>query len=143
MRSEEAQGTLGGEECQLGTLGLSFAGLQKTCVSKPRRTQVGRALRGVGASIIFSDIDAQDVRRRGDCEGVRLGSGVACIAFHPWRTASVEEAIPLTECRKRVKHRLLSSVVSNGLRRIIVHVIYIYIYIYVSVQGRTGIAGPM
>ena len=83
-------GSLRGKEMLLPDLGKDVTMLQETCIHPARQQSISTALAQVGGTIAFAQIADQDLRTRGQVQGVRLGAGVAIAAFHPWRVCKME-----------------------------------------------------
>ena len=117
-------GTLNGREAALPELHMDIVCCQETCIAPHRQTSVARSLRSLGASVQWGKIRQEDLRLRGRTWGVRLGVGLAIIAFKPWCVKGCSHHFPDTAHDKAVEHRLLSAVVSDGFRSIFIHTAY-------------------
>ena len=121
-------GTLKDKQEMLKNLNIDVFALQETCVPIHRRTATTKAFRACGATITYAHVSEGDVRKRGRREGVRLGSGLSCVAFEPWQVHAVDSTLPNTPERKRCQHRLHTSVVTNGSTYILLHNLYMSPY---------------
>ena len=121
-------GTLKDKQEMLKNLNIDVFALQETCVPVHRRTATTKAFRACGATITYAHVSEGDVRKRGKKEGVRLGSGLSCVAFEPWQVHAVDSTLPNTPERARCQHRLHTSVVTNGSTYILLHNLYMSPY---------------
>ena len=141
-RDEEAQANAhrGGESVRLGTLnvgtlrsreleatklGATILSLQETCIAENIRSSVASTLRAVGASIVYGNIHAKDLRKRKKHQGVRLGTGVAIMACYPWTIAPVSGLWPHSHVDDQVSHRLVTGLAVHGEARLLCHCIYL------------------
>ena len=118
-------GTLVGRAPQLSRLGCQICALQEVCVAKHKQISMTKALEDVGGSIVYGQVRSEDERTRGrGHHGVRLGTGVAVVAFRPWRTFALREVWPKTKEAELASHRVTSALATDGQNRIIIHVLY-------------------
>ena len=117
-------GTLNGREAALPELKMDIICCQETCIAPHKQISMARSLRSLGATVQWGAIRKEDMRQRGSTWGVRLGVGIAAIAFKPWCVRSCSHHFPDLERDKDIGHRLLSTVVSDGFRAIFVHTAY-------------------
>ena len=61
---------------------------------------------------------------RGQVPGVRLGAGVAIAAFEPWRVCKMESRWPASHNAVKTAHRMLSALITNGSKSMVVHAVY-------------------
>ena len=116
--------TLVDKELFLSGLGVHVLGVQETVVPRNKRSSVASSLRQLGGNVVFSDIHPGDERKRGERTTVRLGSGLACIGFSPWKVSPLGACIPRTPALERCYHRVLSCIASCGSTHLMVHVVY-------------------
>ena len=74
-------GALSGKEDIIRGLECDVCALQETVVPRHKRASISTYIRQLGGSIVYSDINPADECLRGQNKGVRLGSGLACVAF--------------------------------------------------------------
>ena len=130
-------GTLYGREAALPELHIDIVCCQETCIAPHKQTSVSRSLRSLNATVQWGKIRQEDLRQRGRTWGVRLGVGLAIIAFRPWCVKSCSHHFPDSPQDREVEHRLLSAVISDGFRSIFVHTAY------ADPQQRDGLTGAI
>ena len=118
-------GSLSNKEHQLLDLNSDILTLQEVALPSSRWTSMTRSIKEMGGTVAWGALRQEDRRRRGRGWGIRLGTGLAVIAFQPWLIHSLEGTWPVTPQAQKVQHRLLSSVATNGPHQLVVHTIYL------------------
>ena len=117
-------GTLKHKEAMLAGLHKDVVMLQETCVAPAKQKSVSTAMAQFGGSIAFGNIAPQDLRESRQGQGVRLGTGIAVLAYKPWSVTKMESRWPATPAARDSSHRLLSTLVTNGSASFVCHVVY-------------------
>ena len=115
-------GALGGKEDILRGLECDVCALQETVVPRHKRASISAYIRQLGGSIVYSEINPDDECQRGQHKGVRLGSGLACVAFSPWKITPLPHPLPDTPAWRKCRYRVLPCLASNGVVQ--VHAVY-------------------
>ena len=118
-------GTLRHREHEAARLGCHLLAVQETCIAESSKTSVASTLRQVGGSVVFGMVADEDKRKRKRHTGIRLGAGVAILAFAPWHIAPADGLWPWTALDSEVGHRLVSGVAVHGRERIVCHSLYL------------------
>ena len=118
-------GSLNQKEHLLKDLNCDILGLQEVALPPSKWPSVQTTLRDFGGTITFSHVRDADRRKRGATWGVRLGCGLALVAFAPWTIHSLKGYWAADEQHDLVRHRLISGVAVCGSQRLVVHALYL------------------
>ena len=118
-------GTLRDREADLAALDCQILAVQETNIPKPLWKSVAARLRQLNGTIVFGGQRECDTRKRKHHEGVRLGTGIALIAFEPWSMHKVDALWPPVEVQKQIDHRLVSGLAVCGTKKVLCHGIYL------------------
>ena len=116
--------TIQQRELHLAGLGPQVLALQEVCAPPSQWGSIKATLRQVQGSVVFRHQRPEDVRWRGQYKGVKLGSGVARLGFHPWQVLPLHDCWPVSPQSQRIRHRLLTALATDGTAQVVCHVAY-------------------
>ena len=118
-------GTLRNREADLAALNCQLLAVQETNVPRTLWKSVSSNLKQLNGTVVFGGQRACDTKKRKHHEGLKLGKGIALIAFAPWSMHKVDNLWPSSPTPLQIDHRLVSGLAVCGTRKIICHGIYL------------------
>ena len=116
-------GVLPSKMNELASLEWDVLAVQELSVSPSSVNSFRKHLRCLGISAVFSDLREEDLVP-GQPWRAKNGTGVALLARKPWSVHPGDYLIPHEGEECRVRHRIVSGVITNGTDRILMHGVY-------------------
>ena len=111
-------------EADLAALDCQILAVQPN-VPKTLWKSVASRLRQLNGTVVFGGQRACDTKKRKHHEGVRMGTGIALIAFEPWPMHKVICLWPPAEEQQQIDHQLVLGLAVCGTKKIICHGLYL------------------